>query len=138
MPFYYTRIVHFQDTDAAGVVYFANVLAMCHEAFEASLVAFGINLKAFFSNQEMVIPIAHANIDFRRPMFCGDELIIELIPKSWGDDEFEISYQVFLKEMGEKLMARANTKHVCIHPQSRSRQPLSDEIREWLFSFQSS
>lgn len=137
MSFYYTRIVHFQDTDAAGVVYFANVLAMCHEAYEASLVAFGINLKVFFSDGEIAIPIIHANVDFRRPMFCGDEVNIELMPKSWGDDEFEISYQVFLKEVGEKWVARGNTKHVCIHPQSRSRQKLSDEIREWLLSFQS-
>ncbi|MFS8118916.1 MAG: acyl-CoA thioesterase, partial [Microcoleus sp.] len=45
MSFSYTRTVRFQDTDAAGVVYFANVLAMCHEAYEASLAASGINLK---------------------------------------------------------------------------------------------
>ena len=136
MPFYYTRIVHFQDTDGAGVVYFANVLAMCHEAYEASLVAFGINLKVFFSDLEMAIPIIHANVDFRRPMFCGDELNIELMPKSWGDDEFEISYQVFFKEGKKKWVARAITKHVCINPQSRNRQKLSDEIRGWLLSFQ--
>ncbi len=138
MSFYYKRIVHFQDTDAAGVVYFANILPICHEAYEASLGEFGINLKVFFSNQEVAIPIIHANVDFRRPMFCGDELTIELIPKSWGDDEFEISYQVFLKEVEEKWVARANTKHVCIHPQSRSRQKLSDQIKGWLLSFESS
>ncbi|NEQ37331.1 MAG: acyl-CoA thioesterase [Okeania sp. SIO3I5] len=138
MSFYYKRIVHFQDTDAAGVVYFANVLAICHEAYEKSLIEFGINLKVFFTNQEVAIPIIHADVDFRRPMFCGDELTIELIPKSWGDDEFEIYYQVFLKEMGEKWVARANTKHVCINPQTRSRQKLSDEIRGWLLSFESS
>ncbi|MDJ0553352.1 MAG: thioesterase family protein [Microcoleaceae cyanobacterium MO_207.B10] len=137
MVFYYTRTVYFQDTDAAGVVYFANVLAMCHEAYEASLVAFGINLKVFFSNQEIAIPIIHANVDFRRPMFCGDDLSIEVMPKNWGDDEFEISYQIFFKEMGEKWVARANTKHVCIQPQTRSRQQLSDEMKRWLLSFQS-
>jgi len=135
MSFCYTRIVHFQDTDAAGVVYFANVLAMCHEAYEASLVAFDINLKIFFSNQKVAIPIIHANVDFRRPMFCGDELTIELMPTIWGDDEFEISYQVFLKEVGQKWVARANTRHVCISPQTRSRQKLSDEMRRWLLSF---
>ena len=138
MSFYYTRIVHFQDTDAAGVVYFANVLAICHEAYEASLATFGINLKVFFGNQEIAIPIIHANVDFRRPMFCGDELTIELMPKSWGDDEFEIYYQVFLKDGGEKWVARANTKHVCIDTQSRSRQKLSDEMRRWLLSLESS
>jgi 1,4-dihydroxy-2-naphthoyl-CoA hydrolase len=66
MPFTYLRTVHFQDTDAAGVVYFANVLAMCHEAYEASLAASGINLKAFFSNPEVAFPIIHASVDFYR------------------------------------------------------------------------
>ena len=135
MSFYYTRIVHFQDTDAAGVIYFDKILENCHEAYEASLAAFNINLRFFFGNQEIAIPIIHANVDFRRPMFCGDELIIELMPRTWGDDEFEISYQVFLKEVGKNWVARANTKHVCIHPQSRIRQRLSDEMRQWLLSF---
>ncbi|MGK7918471.1 MAG: acyl-CoA thioesterase [Trichodesmium sp.] len=138
MSFEYKRRVYFQDTDAAGVVYFANVLAICHEAYEASLAEFAINLKAFFSNQEVAIPIVHANVDFRLPMFCGDELTIELMPKSWGDYEFEISYQVFLKDVEEKWVARANTKHVCISPRTRSREKLSDEIRRWLLSFESS
>jgi len=36
MPFTYSRTVHFADTDAAGVVFFANFLAICHEAYEES------------------------------------------------------------------------------------------------------
>lgn len=47
MPFTYNRTVRFQDTDAAGVVYFANVLGICHEAYEESLEASSINLKDF-------------------------------------------------------------------------------------------
>ena len=34
MAFAYYYTVRFQDTDAAGVVYFANVLRICHEAYE--------------------------------------------------------------------------------------------------------
>ena len=86
MPFTYTRTVRFQDTDAAGVVYFANVLAMCHEAYEASLAASGINLKAFFSNPEVAFPIIHASVDFYRPMFAGDRLMIHLTPKQVTGD----------------------------------------------------
>jgi 1,4-dihydroxy-2-naphthoyl-CoA hydrolase len=56
MFFTYNRTVRFQDTDAAGVVYFANVLSMCHEAYEASLAASGINLKSFFNNPTVLFP----------------------------------------------------------------------------------
>ncbi|MGB8691102.1 MAG: thioesterase family protein [Microcoleus sp.] len=135
MSFTYTRTVHFQDTDAAGVVYFANVLAMCHEAYEASLAASGINLKAFFSNPQLAIPIIHATVDFYRPMFVGDRLTIQLTPKQVGADEFEIAYQVFSGEIAGKSAAKALTKHVCIDAVSRTKKQLSEELMQWIRQF---
>ncbi len=138
MPFTYTRTVHFQDTDAAGVVYFANVLAMCHEAYEASLAASGINLKAFFSNPEVAFPIIHASVDFYRPMFAGDRLMIQLTPKQVTGDEFEIAYQVFLaaEELAARSAAKALTKHVCIDAVRRTRKQLSEELMQWMSKFE--
>lgn len=137
MPFTYTRTVHFQDTDAAGVVYFANVLAMCHEGYEASLAASGINLKAFFSNPEVGFPIVHASVDFYRPMFAGDRLTIQLTPKQVAGDEFEITYQVFSEEVAGRSAAKAFTKHVCIQAVSRTRKQLSEDLMEWMMKFES-
>ncbi|WP_293135339.1 thioesterase family protein [Microcoleus sp. bin38.metabat.b11b12b14.051] len=136
MPFTYTRTVRFQDTDAAGVVYFANVLAMCHEAYEASLAASGINLKAFFSNPEVAFPIIHASVDFYRPLFAGDRLTIQLTPKQVAGDEFEIAYQVFSGEVAGRSTARALTKHVCIDAVTRTRKQLSEELMLWMKQFE--
>ena len=137
MPFTYLRTVHFQDTDAAGVVYFANVLAMCHEAYEASLAASGINLKAFFSNPEVAFPIIHASVDFYRPMFAGDPLMIQLTPQQVTGDEFEIAYQVFLAgEVAGRSAAKALTKHVCIDAVSRTRKQLSQDLMQWMRKFE--
>ena len=125
MPFTYMRTVRFQDTDAAGVVYFANVLAMCHEAYEESLAASGIDLKVFFSNPAVAIPISHASVDFLRPMFCGDHAIIHLMPKCLASDKFEIAYEVVV---AAQLVAKAITRHVCIAPSSRTRKELPAEL----------
>ncbi|KJH69976.1 acyl-CoA thioesterase [Aliterella atlantica] len=127
MPFTYNRIIHFQDTDAAGVVYFTNILSMCHEAYEASLLAANINLKTFFSNAAVAVPIVHADVDFLRPLYCGDEVQISLQPRLLGDSEFEVEYQV----LGERLMAKAVTRHVCIGG-DRKRLVLGDELVGWL------
>ncbi|MFM9264547.1 acyl-CoA thioesterase [Tychonema sp. BBK16] len=135
MPFTYTRTVRFQDTDSAGVVYFANVLAMCHEAYEASLTASGINLKAFFRNPDRAIPIVHASVDFYRPMFPGDRLTIQLTPKQVAGDEFEITYQIFSESVAEKSASKALTKHVCIDAVSRARKQLSEELVQWIRQF---
>lgn len=129
MPFTYNRTVRFSDTDAAGVVYFANVLSICHEAYEASLEASGINIKDFFSNTSVAFPIVHADVDFFRPMFCGDKLIISLIPQKVGVDKFEIAYEIVVDDV---MLAKAVTRHVCIEVSSRSKRELSGEIVKWL------
>jgi len=131
MPFTYTRTVRFRDTDAAGVVYFANVLAMCHEACEESLSQAGINLKSFFTNPAVTIPIVHASVDFLRPMFCGDLLLIQLKTGQISSNEFEITYEVFTVAV-DKVVAKAVTRHVCIDPTSRKRKELPREVVQWL------
>lgn len=129
MPFTYNRTVRFSDTDAAGVVYFANVLSICHEAYEASLETSGINIKDFFSNTSVAFPIVHADVDFFRPMFCGDKLIISLIPQKVGVDKFEIAYEIVVDDV---MLAKAVTRHVCIEVSSRNKTELSGEIVKWL------
>jgi 1,4-dihydroxy-2-naphthoyl-CoA hydrolase len=129
MSFIYHRTVYFQDTDAAGVVYFANVLSICHEAYEASLAASDINLKDFFTNPSVAFPIVHANVDFFRPVFCGDKLQISLIPQEISVNKFEINYEIMVSEV---VVAKAITRHVCIDVSSRNKQDLSGEIMQWL------
>ncbi len=129
MSFVYNRTVRFQDTDAAGVVYFANVLNICHEAYEESLEASSINLKDFFTNLSVAFPIVHASVDFLRPMYVGDKLLISLIPQKIGVDQFEITYEITVAEV---VVAKAITRHVCIDVSSRSKQELPEEIIQWL------
>jgi len=129
MPFTYNRTVRFSDTDAAGVVYFANVLSICHEAYEASLEASSISIKDFFSNTSVAFPIVHADVDFFRPMFCGDNLAISFIPQKIGLDKFEIAYEIVVDDV---MVAKAITRDVCIEVSSRSKRELSGEIVKWL------
>ncbi len=132
MPFTYPRTVRLSDTDAAGVAYFAKVLSMCHEAYEDSLIEAGIDLKTFLNNSSTAIPIVHAQIDFFRPLLCGDKLLIHLAPQQLSENKFEITYQIFTVSSSQKPRAKANTRHVCINPTSRSRTSLPEAIIQWL------
>ena len=101
----YSRVVRFGETDAAGVVYFAELLRFCHEAYEDGLAQVGVDVRAFFSGSgvaegdyAIAVPVVHAQADFYRPMFCGDRITIDLRPKQLGADSFEIVYDVFSPE----------------------------------------
>jgi 1,4-dihydroxy-2-naphthoyl-CoA hydrolase len=133
-PFIYDRIIHFCDTDAAGVVYFANGLSICHEAYEASLAASGIELKSFFRGGAIAVPITHASIDFFKPMFCGDRIAVSLGKTLLSPDSFQIEYQLFfdLESDEKKAIARALTKHVCIDSITRKRCNLSQDLKKWI------
>jgi 1,4-dihydroxy-2-naphthoyl-CoA hydrolase len=133
-PFIYDRTIYFRDTDAAGVVYFANGLSICHEAYEASLAASGIELKSFFRGGAIAVPITHASIDFFKPMFCGDRIAVSLGKTLLSPDSFQIEYQLFfdLESDEKKAIARALTKHVCIDSITRKRCNLSQDLKKWI------
>ena len=132
MAFTYLRTIRFQETDAAGVVYFANLLNICHEAYEASLIQAKINLKTFFNNPQFAIPIIHADIDFFQPINCGEKLVIQLEPIQVSENQFKIEYQITRLQIDRSVVAKATTQHVCIHPQSRQRQILPEAMMSWL------
>jgi 1,4-dihydroxy-2-naphthoyl-CoA hydrolase len=139
MSFSYEYTVQFRDTDAAGVVYFANVISICHIAYEASLIESGIDLKLFVNNSEFAVPITHVSADFLRPLFCGDRVIIELTPSSIDRCKFEIKYQILSVDAqvpGKYLVsATAITKHVTIDPATRKRQDLPKHLTNWLIKW---
>lgn len=135
MAFSYIRTVYLADTDAAGVVYFARVMNICHEAYEESLHEVGINLQQFLINSTVAIPIVEANVNFFQPMFCGDRLLVELVGKQLSEHKFALDYQIFSAKVSKSVLAKCSTVHVCINPQTRSRANLSESITQWLQAF---
>ena len=129
---YYQRTIHLADTDAAGVVYFANIFVLCHEAYEEALARSGMNLKVLVSPSGIALPIVKSSADFLRPLFCGDRVEVQLTPKQISETEFEITYQVLSLTAPPKILARAMTRHVCISVTNRKRSPLPEEILQWV------
>ena len=127
------RTVRFGDTDAAGVMHFAQLLRWCHEAYEESLERFGIPAAAIFPVPEqrpaVALPIVHCSADFLRPLSCGDPLTIQLEPRRRDPGCFELQVQF---RRGEEPVARGLTRHLAIDATSGQRCPLPEPIQRWL------
>ena len=126
------RRIYLSDTDAAGVVYFAKGLEICHEAYEESLAKAGINLNQMIREGKTALPIVRAEIDFLRPLFCGDSIQINLATNLISNSEFAIAYQIFSIDNLEQILVKAQTRHVCINPQIRRRINLPPAMQKWL------
>ncbi len=130
MSFTYFRIIRLADTDAAGVIYFSNLLSICHEAYEDYLTSSNLNFRDLVYHGAIALPIVHSEIDFFKPIFCGDRIIIELTSHLIKNYKFEINYQIYPELSPDLILARAKTHHVCLDQKTRSKVDLPDLIRK--------
>ena len=132
MAFSYARTIHFSDTDAAGVVFFANFLAICHEAYEEALSAAGIELHAFFSAEHLIVPIGKTEAEYLRPLAVGDKVRVTVTPAALSENSYEVRFEVIRLGAKEKAAARIRTEHVCLDAASRKRTPLPPALAAWV------
>jgi 1,4-dihydroxy-2-naphthoyl-CoA hydrolase len=131
MPFTYARTVRLADTDAAGVMFFARTLAVCHEAYEESLAASGISLASLLGG-EVIVPISKSEADYLRPLRVGDKLRVTAAPEFLSDKSFAIRFEIHRLGAIEKLAARVRTEHVCTSPAKRERVSLPPALLAWV------
>ena len=94
MPFVHHRTVRLADTDAAGVVYFARTLSICHEAYEEALAAAGIKLADLLGANGIVVPISRSEAGYKRPLRPGDKLRITVAPSPLTEHSFAIRFEI--------------------------------------------
>ena len=68
--------VYFEDTDTAGIVYYANYLKFMERARSDMLRAAGIDQRAAKEAGEGVYAVAEVNIRYLRPAKLGDDLLV--------------------------------------------------------------
>ena len=132
MPFAYHRTIHFADTDAAGVVFFANYLAICHEAYEEALGTAGLDLKTFFADHGIVVPIARSSAEYLRPLHPGDKVRVDLTVAALSENSYAVSFALVRLGEREKVAGRVRTEHVCIKTPSRERFALPAALAAWV------
>ena len=70
--------VYYEDTDAAGVVYYANYLKFMERARTEWLSALGFDLAAVEREHGVVFVVHRVEIDFREPAQLSDRLDVTL------------------------------------------------------------
>jgi len=68
--------VYFEDTDVAGIVYYANYLKFMERARSDMLRAAGIDQRAFMDRAEGAYAVAEVSIKYHRPAKLEDELVL--------------------------------------------------------------
>ena len=120
--------MYFEDTDTAGVVYYANYLKFMERARSDMLRAAGIDQRAAIDDGTGVYAVAEANIRYHRPAKLGDDLVLVSTVEQVRAASVLIHQQVM---RGAELLASATITAAFLTPDGRpTRQP-----REWVERF---
>ena len=80
--FFHKLKVYYEDTDAGGIVYYANYLKFLERARTEALVTLGFNNKKIKQDFGSLILVKSCNIEYKIPAHLEDELSIRSFVKS--------------------------------------------------------
>ncbi len=70
--------VYYEDTDAGGIVYYANYLKFMERARTEWLRNYGVDLRQLAAQEGMMFVVRSANLDFLQPAHLGDALDVSV------------------------------------------------------------
>jgi len=114
--FFHKLKVYYEDTDAGGVVYYANYLNFLERARTEALVTLGFNNKRIKQDFGSQIVVKSCNIEYKISAHLEDELSIRSFVKSITKTSFFMNQ--FIKR-GEDLIAEAKIHLVFVNKEGK-------------------
>ena len=121
--------VYWEDTDAGGVVYYANYLKFMERCRTDWLRALGVDQLKLRTDRQLQFVVASVEVDFLRPAVLNDEILVtaELLRLSGATITFK---QTIMRE-GMQLID-ASTRVACIDSATlKPRGIPKDLFTEW-------
>ena len=103
--------VYYEDTDLAGIVYYANYLKFIERGRSEWIASLGIDQMVLRAEAGVVFAVRRVEADYLRPAKFGDDLVVETSLQSIGGARLVLE-QVILRG-GERLFVAVVTL-VCL------------------------
>ena len=114
--FFHKLKVYYEDTDAGGVVYYANYLKFLERARTEALVTLGFNNKKIKEDFGYVIIVKSCNIEYKMSAQLEDELSIRSFVKSITKTSFFMNQFI---SRGEDLLTEAKVHLVFVNNEGK-------------------
>jgi acyl-CoA thioesterase FadM len=111
----------FRDADPAQIMYFANIFSLAHDSFEEFIVVAGYRYEEWFSTDHHLIPIRHAEADYKAPFIPGQQYDITAEVANFGKTSFKMKYTF---EQKGRLHATVHMVHAVLDPKTKQKMAL--------------
>lgn len=116
----YSLRVQWEDTDAAGIVYYANYLRFIERGRSDLLLSHGIDQRGLIESENGVaFAVRTCNVDYLKPARLHEELVVTTAITELRGASLTLGQAVW---RGEELLVRAEVKLACIDSKGRARR----------------
>ena len=123
--------VYYEDTDVAGMVYYANYLKFAERARTELLRASGSSHREMMDTLDLAFAVSRCEVDYLRPAVLDDLLTVETRVIEVGAAVIRLDQRVL---RGEELLSRLVIRVACLNRKGRP-QRLPDPVREALSTY---
>lgn len=103
--------VYWEDTDAGGVVYYANYLKFLERARSEWLRALGLSQVELAQRDGVVFVVRHVAIEYLAPARFDDCLEVRIVPEELGGASLTLAQEVV---RGDLLLLTARVRIACV------------------------
>jgi acyl-CoA thioester hydrolase len=121
--------VYFEDTDVAGIVYYANYLRFIERARSDMLRLVGVDQRGALEGGQGVYAVAEIAVKYRAPAKLGDDLVVVTEIEAVRAASVLIQQRVM---RGDQLLADARVTAAFLSPDGRPRR----QPGEWVEAFE--
>ena len=121
--------IYWEDTDAGGVVYYANYLKFMERCRTDWLRALGVDQQRLRAERQLQFAVVHVSVDFLRPAVLNDEILVtaELVRLSGATIGFK---QTIMRDTAQLI--DASTRVACLDSGTLKPRPIpKDLFVEW-------
>jgi len=120
------RKIYYHDTDAGGVVYYANYLKFMEEARTQFFEDLGLGVKAF-ADRGLIYAVRQCHIGYKSPARYGDTIVCDASVLRLTGAQIFFAQQV-RDFLDNRLLAEAEISLVCLDRDFKP-HPLPDGLR---------
>jgi acyl-CoA thioester hydrolase len=132
-PFHLPIRVYYEDTDAGGVVYYANYLKFMERARTEWLRLLGFEQDALLDELGVLFAVSRAEVDYLKPARFNDLLTVESTLADVRRASLTFA-QAIRREDDDAVLAKGLVRVVCVDAGRFRPAPIPAPIRERLTS----
>jgi len=122
--FNFNTKVYYEDTDAGGIVYYANYLKFLERARTELIYDLGLNHQKLMEDFGFQIVVSHCDIAFKKPASFEDLLVVKTSIEQLSVVKIIMKQNIYKLETinkvnKEHLLIEAKVKLACINKESR-------------------